>query len=160
MSDRIAVMNHGVIEQLGPPTEIYEEPRTAFVAEFIGTSNFLRGRLDTAADELAQIALRDGSTIRARRRPDGPSDGEVLVMVRPEHVAVERDGAGGSNELRATIREVVYLGSFIRYVAELPAGDLVTVEEQNLPGAARAVVGESVRLRVAPEHCLVLDRAQ
>ena len=153
-------MKLAVIEQIGPTSKIYEELRTTFVAEFIGMSNFLRGRLGSVTDGTAQIALRDGSTIRARRRPDGPSNGEVLVMVRPEHVAVERDGAGGKNELRATIREVVYLGTYIRYVAELPAGDLVTVEEQNLPGAARAAVGESLRLRVAPEHCLILDRAR
>jgi ABC-type Fe3+/spermidine/putrescine transport system ATPase subunit len=88
MSDRIAVMNQGVVEQLGPPAEIYEEPRTAFVAEFIGTSNFLRGRLDGVGDGTASIVLADGARLQARRRPDGPTDGEVLVMVRPEHLAL------------------------------------------------------------------------
>ena len=162
MSDRIAVMNQGVVEQLGPPTEIYEEPRTAFVAEFIGTSNFLRGRLDGVEDGRASIVLPDGARLRARRRPGGPTDGEVLVMVRPEHLALGgRNGTDGrANELRALVKEVVYLGSYIRFVVELAAGDVVTVEEMNLPGAARAGVGEAVTLRVAPEHCLLLPRPE
>ncbi len=162
MSDRIAVMNQGVVEQLGPPTEIYEEPRTAFVAEFIGTSNFLRGRLDGVEEETANIVLADGVQLRARRRPDGPTDGEVLVMVRPEHLALGGGNGtdGRANELRALVKEVVYLGSYIRFVAELATGDTVTVEEMNLPGAVRAGIGESVTLRVAPEHCLLLARPE
>ena len=80
-------------------------------------------------------------------------------MVRPEHLVLGR-ADGEANELRATIREVVYLGSYIRYLAELASGDGVTVEEQNRPGGARGAVGESVTLRVAPEHCLLLDRAE
>ena len=161
MSDRIVVMNGGLVEQVGTPTEIYEQPRTAFVAEFIGTSNFLRGRLGDGLDdggETARVTLRDGATIGVRRRPTGPTEGEVLVMVRPEHLVLGR-GDGEANELRAAIKEVVYLGSYIRYVAELASGDLVTVEEQNRPGSARGAVGKSVSLRVAPAHCLVLDRA-
>ncbi len=158
MSDRIAVMNQGLIEQLGSPTEIYEEPRTAFVAEFIGTSNFLRGTLAGAEDGLARVALGDGLELRARHRPDGPSAGAVLVMVRPEHLAIRPPG-DGANALHGTVKEVVYLGSFIRYIAELATGESVTVEEQNLPGAVRAGVGEPITLSAAPEHCLVLERA-
>jgi ABC-type Fe3+/spermidine/putrescine transport system ATPase subunit len=162
MSDRIVVMNQGLVEQIGAPTAIYEEPRTAFVAEFIGTSNLLQGQLghglDTA-DGLTPVTLRDGAAIRARRRPTAPTDGEVLVMVRPEHLMIG-GGDGEANELRAAIKEVVYLGSYIRYVAELTSGELVTVEEQNRPGSARGAVGEAVALRVAPEHCLVLDRVE
>jgi ABC-type Fe3+/spermidine/putrescine transport system ATPase subunit len=105
------------------------------------------------------VTLRDGATIRARRRPTAPTDGEVLVMVRPEHLVI---GGGDveANELRGAIKEVVYLGSYIRYIAELTSGELVTVEEQNRPGSARAAVGEAVTFRVAPEHCLVLDRVE
>jgi spermidine/putrescine transport system ATP-binding protein len=161
MSDRIAVMNQGRIEQIGSPTEIYEAPKTAFVAEFIGTSNFLRGELANgleAGRELASVTLRDGAVLRARLNPSGPTAGEVLVMVRPEHVVLGGD-EGAANALRAAIREVVYLGSSIRYVAELASGERLTVEEQNRPGAARGSVGEMVTLRVAPEHCLVLDAA-
>ena len=84
MSDRIVVMNQGLIEQIGEPTAIYEEPRTAFVAEFIGTSNFLRGQLGQgleAGDVTVPVTLRDGATIRARPPADGadrrrgPGDG-------------------------------------------------------------------------------------
>jgi spermidine/putrescine ABC transporter ATP-binding subunit len=160
MSDRIAVMNHGVVEQLGPPTEIYEEPRTAFVAEFIGTSNFLHGRLTGVDGDTAGVRLADGTDVRVRRRPDGPSGGDVLVMIRPEHLALGGASAtaGGANQLRALVKQVIYLGSYIRFVAEFSNGDEVTIEELNLPGAARAAVGETVTLRVAPEHCLVLAR--
>jgi spermidine/putrescine ABC transporter ATP-binding subunit len=161
MSDRIAVMNQGRIEQIGSPTEIYEAPKTAFVAEFIGTSNFLRGELANgleAGRELASVTLRDGAVLRVRLNPSGPTAGEVLVMVRPEHLVLGGD-EGAANALRAAIREVVYLGSSIRYVAELASGERLTVEEQNRPGAARGSVGEMVTLRVAPEHCLVLDAA-
>jgi spermidine/putrescine ABC transporter ATP-binding subunit len=157
MSDRIAVMNQGIIEQIGPPAEIYEQPLTSFVAEFIGSSNFLRGCITASEDGTACFALRDGTRVRARRRPDGPTDGEVLVMIRPEHLLLG-PGDGAANELRASIKEVVYLGSSIRYVAELASGERVTVEEQNRPGAARASVGDSILLHVAPQHCLVLER--
>jgi spermidine/putrescine ABC transporter ATP-binding subunit len=162
MSDRIAVMNQGRIEQIGSPTEIYEAPKTAFVAEFIGTSNFLRGQLSNGLEssgELASVSLRDGAALRVRRTMAEPSSGEVLVMIRPEHLILG-SGDGAANALRAAIKEVVYLGSSIRYVAELASGERLTVEEQNRPGAARGSVGEMVTLRVAPEHCLVLDAAE
>jgi spermidine/putrescine transport system ATP-binding protein len=158
MSDRVAVMNQGVVEQIGSPTEIYEQPRTAFVAEFIGTSNFLRGRLAAGDNGLARVILPNHIELRVRRRAtdqEPRTAGDVLIMIRPEHLALGRT-AGELNALPASIKEVVYLGSYIRYVAELASGDLVMVEEQNVPGAARGAVGESVVLRVAPEHCLFL----
>jgi len=77
-------------------------------------------------------------------------------MIRPENLGL-RARPESALALDGSIKEVVYLGSYIRYVAELPSGDLLTVEEQNLPGAARAVVGEAVTIYVAPEHCLVLN---
>src|SRR5438067_5193414 len=89
MSDRIAVMNQGRIEQLGPPTEIYEQPRSAFVAEFIGTSNFLRGHLAASENGLARVALPDGTEILARADGDRPPGEEALVMIRPEHLTLK-----------------------------------------------------------------------
>ena len=156
MSDRIAVMNQGRIEQLGPPTEIYEQPRSAFVAEFIGTSNFLRGHLAASENGLARVALPDGTEILARADGDRPPGEEALVMIRPEHLTLKPSEADALT-LTASIKEVVYLGSFIRYLAEVASGDVLTVEEPNLPGAARARVGDPVALHVSPRYCLLLN---
>ncbi|HYU18496.1 MAG TPA: ABC transporter ATP-binding protein [Chloroflexota bacterium] len=160
MSDRIAVMDQGVIEQVGPPAEIYEQPRTPFVAEFIGTSNFLRGRLASVENKLARVILRDGTELWARQPDAGQRGEDVLLMIRPEHLRAARGEAHGPgtdrNELRAKVTDVVYLGSYIRYAAEVSSGEAVTVEEQNVPGAARCASGELVTLEVAPEHCLLL----
>ena len=107
MSDAVAVMNHGVIEQFGAPREVFEQPRTEFVARFMGADNVLEGRVAAADGEAQGIDLPTG---RVRARASGRSLGErILVAVRPENVALSRrdDPLG----IRAVVTSVVYHGA-------------------------------------------------
>ena len=107
MSDAIAVMNHGVIEQFGAPRETFERPRTEFVARFMGAENVLEGRV-AAADGEAQVI--DLGTGRARARASGRSVGErILIAVRPENIALSRQD--DRLDMRAVVTSVVYHGA-------------------------------------------------
>ncbi len=133
MSDRIAVFNKGKIEQIGTPHDMYERPSTAFVAGFLGTSNFLSG-------EQARALGASGS-----------------VSVRPEKIRIlaSHDPVpSGMHSAQGIIRDVVYLGTFTRYLVELHGGKMVNdfiVMEQNVGSVARAR-GQQVTLAWQPEH--------
>jgi putative spermidine/putrescine transport system ATP-binding protein len=120
LSDRIAVFNHGRIEQLGTPTEIYEQPRSPFVATFVGTSNVFDAELSRA------VLGRDG-----------------VNALRPEKIALNGAGAGAPG----TVAEVIYLGAGSRVLVDLDAGSRVTVLEQNSAGR-EAVVQRGERVRI------------
>jgi putative spermidine/putrescine transport system ATP-binding protein len=137
MSDRLAVFNHGRIEQVGAPAEVYERPATAFVAGFVGTSNLLRG-------PVAEAILGQGGTF----------------TVRPEKIRLGEPGdPTGPDEISAlgTIRSVVYLGPDTRFVVGLDAGSDLVVTQQNLRTSsvdALALAGRPVRLIWNRQHNL------
>jgi spermidine/putrescine transport system ATP-binding protein len=105
MSDRLAVMHGGRIRQLGTPREVYEEPATAFVADFLGVSNLMSGTADGTG-----VVTVDGVRLEAGAG-DTRASGEVRVTIRPERVELEPGGASGPSRIRCTVRELVYLGS-------------------------------------------------
>jgi spermidine/putrescine transport system ATP-binding protein len=154
MSDRIAVMNDGQLEQLGGPREIYDHPRTAFVADFIGSLN----ALDLTIDELVggYAVSRFGECERVVAAVDaGHGAGEtVRIAVRPEHVQLGRTVEGGSH-LEGTIAEVVYLGMYTQLHVDTRAGRIVSHRLAD-ESAARLEPGERVTLSWAPEHASVL----
>jgi putative spermidine/putrescine transport system ATP-binding protein len=137
MSDRMAVVNKGRIEQVGAPAEVYERPTTRFVAGFVGTSNLLTGSV------AEQIIGRSGT-----------------FTVRPEKIHLaELDSVAGSDENSATgrIHDVVYLGSETRFVVALDAGSRLVVTRQNLATSsteALALQGQAVRLIWKRQHDL------
>jgi spermidine/putrescine transport system ATP-binding protein len=111
MSDHIAVMSDGWVEQIGTPTEIYQRPATPFVAGFIGEANLLPGQLESRAHGLATVALAGGS-VAVRDVPDAAES--VLVMVRPEKVRVDRAGPTGLTAgIPATVQEVIFRGPIV-----------------------------------------------
>ena len=162
MSDRIAVMNHGVIEQLGSPEDVYERPRTEFVAGFIGVSNLMPGEVVAADGTRLDIRLDSGPTVRAEG--EGVSAGDrCRLVVRPEklHVAHVEDPAGAERpSVEGVVESAVYLGTATQMVVKLAADVRLTVlvpnadeaERQRLPGA-----GARVRLSWAPEHMHVVS---
>jgi len=108
MADRIVVMNQGVIEQVGSPLDIYRQPASAFVAEFIGTMNFLSGRMVAAgAAQVGEVEL----AVEAEGVPVGR---DVTLAIRPEDISVDRPAAAGGNVLEATVDTVSFLGAFYR----------------------------------------------
>jgi ABC-type Fe3+/spermidine/putrescine transport system ATPase subunit len=142
LSDRIAVMDRGRIQQLGTPREVYGAPATRFVADFIGASNLLRGQATTADC----VALGGGFTVRVDTTRPLAIGESVELAIRPERVTLTAAGAGGAPGANAAIGKVVrstYLGAQIEVTVELPGGQRVAAlvgEPSPLPlGAGHAV---------------------
>jgi len=142
LSDRVAVMNHGRLEQLGTPLELYESPRTRFVAEFVGESNVIEGTV--AAGAGGGLALLTAKGLRLPLRAGGAAVGERLtLLVRPEKITL---AAGGDALLEGEVAEAIYLGEATRYVVR--AGDeTLVVKHQNTAAGGALAVGARVGLR-------------
>jgi spermidine/putrescine transport system ATP-binding protein len=154
MSDRIAVMDRGSVLQVADPRTIYERPASRFVADFIGTSNFLSGRVREAGVE-AVIELDGGGVVRTER-PAGVSAGQAVTLaVRPERMRLERapaQAAPGSergwNALAGVVGELVYTGSDTQYFVELgPSGTVMVRGPNDAPPEMRPARGERVWVR-------------
>ncbi len=133
MSDRIAVMDRGRVLQVGDPRSIYQRPSSRFVADFIGVSNFLSGRVRETGVE-AVIELDGGGEVRAERTVDLAVGQTVSVAIRPERMRLESAPVGperGWNALTGVIRELVYTGSDTQYFVEVGASGAVMVRVPN-----------------------------
>ena len=150
MADTIAVMNLGQIEQLGTPSELYERPRSAFVAGFLGKSNLLAG---TVTDD-GRIHLDDGTVVHART--DG-RQGAVAVGVRPEKVAL---GNGGVNRLPGRVKELAYIGVATEVVVATAVGELTVFQQNVEAGGLAPQPGSEVTLSWAPDATFVIDRGE
>jgi len=142
MSDRIAVFNNGGIEQVGSAQQLYEAPVSLFVAQFLGDSNIIEGRI---AEEAGRSFLVDGHQ-RFEIEGHQPNDTGAALVIRPERVVVAADtaGLGGrENRLQGTIAEVVYLGSRRRLVVQCPSTRFLV--DESAAGAHRGL-GDSVWL--------------
>ena len=132
MADTVAVMNKGHIEQLGAPAELYDLPRTRFVANFLGQANTGVGTIkDTDGDHLVADVL--GTQVKILRSRSQVHEGEVLFGVRPEKVTVSRkqpDGVG--NDVKGVVRDVSFLGVATSYLVDMPSGTTWSCYEQNL----------------------------
>jgi spermidine/putrescine transport system ATP-binding protein len=157
MSDRIAVMQGGRVEQLGTPEELYERPRTKFVADFIGTSNLLSGMVESVEGSTAVVRLGSGDPCRIGGA--GRTAGEAVdVSLRPESIRIEpRNGTAREavDWLPATVEQVAYLGSSVQYRVRTPGGLIVAVLANK--GESRYERGDDVELAWAPSEALVLD---
>lgn len=163
MSDRIAVMRAGRIEQLGAPEELYERPRTTFVAGFLGVSNLLDGTVAGRSADLLEVRLPDGTIVRA---PSGDLNGatDVRIGVRPEKLRVmpgevaEADESG-LNALTGTVVDASYVGVHTQYLVKTADGHRLSVYAQNLEtkGSSETLAdGASVRITWRPEHTFVI----
>jgi spermidine/putrescine transport system ATP-binding protein len=158
MSDRIAVMNGGRVEQTGSPREIYERPSTAFVADFIGSLNALDLRIDELVGENAVMRLGEDERIVVPVGT-GHRPGETLrVAVRPERVNIDTAGSpllDGGSRLEGTIAEIVFLGMYTQFHVDTRAGALVShrlADESLTPLEA----GSRVSLSWEPEQASLL----
>lgn len=157
MSDRLAVMSNGQIEQIGTPSEVYEEPGTAYVADFLGVSNLMDVRCDGAdASARAKVRLGDFDLLAAK----GVTDlrGSAKATIRPERIRLEAQGSTGENRVPGMIDRVVYVGSTLQVIVHLPSGHTLQAwvhnEGESLPyeqGAAVAVHLPVDALRVLPD---------
>jgi spermidine/putrescine transport system ATP-binding protein len=159
MSDRIAVMNAGNVEQIGSPTEIYDRPSTVFVASFIGQANLWHGKQTGMSGDFADLAVL-GTTLRAR-----PGDtkieagGQATLMVRPERVRVSMDPHTGVVSVPATVSDLTFQGPVLRLQLEAADGSPILAHvgpEQDLPMLRP---GDLVHVGWLPEASLVLPAA-
>jgi spermidine/putrescine transport system ATP-binding protein len=161
MSDRLVVMNTGRIEQLGSPRELYEHPATRFVANFIGTSNILTGRLERRADAWALAGLGPDQRVLVADAGDTREGQDVELAVRPEKIVLrtEQDPPPPDRTaLKVKVDEVVYLGTSTQYRTVTDGGDAIAVYRQNAsatPGAD-VLAGQVGWLEWPPEHSYVL----
>ena len=147
MSDRIAVMNNGRIEQAGSPTDLYDRPLSRFVAEFIGESNFLQGTVLGFEGGQVLVSL-GGTTMRAAGHNNPKVGSSVAIGVRPEKMLFrDRDGPTQGdqlNSLPARVREMTFVGETYRYVVETDFGALVTLKQQHRYTVRSRTVSEPV----------------
>jgi putative spermidine/putrescine transport system ATP-binding protein len=159
LSDRIAVLSHGHIEQIGTPSEIYEEPATAFVAEFIGSSNLLPGRIVEQGGGATVVETAGGLRLHcAVGNANGGS--EVSVLLRPERIGVRSPGAGNGdlNRFAARIADVTYLGEDLHLGLELAGGQVLRAALKNT-GTARGLMPlQPVEIVIDPADLRLLWR--
>ena len=158
MSDRIAVMSGGRVEQYDAPEAIYHRPATEFVADFIGDANILRGTVVESPDR-RHVALRDESgaiVSAAARNGASPAVGELAsVVVRPENVRLLDVGEQGENELVGLLREVVFAGSSVKVYVALPGGREFIARADRLPAMTP---NQEIRLSWRTEEAVVVPK--
>jgi spermidine/putrescine transport system ATP-binding protein len=155
MSDRLAVMKDGKIDQIGTPQEVYERPATAFVASFLGASNLLEATLDSTEGDTARLSLVDGTsvTMPADRLPKRTD--RLRIGVRPEKVRIDSSPAtapGTANVLRGRLRVATFMGVSRQYEVEGPGDADITVVAQNVGDGVAARPGDEITLSWDPKH--------
>ena len=152
MSDEIAVMNDGQLEQLGTATEIYEEPESEFVADFIGETNLISGTYgedgDGAVVENEELAFTVPSTPEA--------SGDVSFAIRPEKIRIGDDASGLANRFEAEVVDEIYKGNLGKFVVELKNGQELTVDMQIRDQGQYLSVGNTVTVGWSPDNTVVL----
>jgi spermidine/putrescine transport system ATP-binding protein len=163
LSDRIAVLSHGRIEQIGTPGDIYERPATAFVAEFIGSSNMLRARIVEGGDSgmivVTDAGLRLCCSIPSNDEFDASAD--VSILLRPERVHVETPGGGtslGQNRVSARIADVTYLGEDLHLSLDLVSGDRLRASLKNANAARGWAPQQAVEIVIDAADIRLLRR--
>jgi spermidine/putrescine ABC transporter ATP-binding subunit len=159
MSDRIAIMNHGRICQVGSPGEVYERPANPFVGRFLGEANLIEGTVTAKAGEVARLRLPSGQELRAPRNNSCVA-GPGMLFIRPERVKIApgtaASGEPGVNALSGNIRRCSFLGNILRYAVDLEGTAPIAVDLQNTAGVVPLPVGAPVVLRWRVSDSLIL----
>lgn len=167
MADTVAVMNAGRVEQLGSPSDLYENPNTTFVANFLGTSNLIEAEVDSKSGDEIILKAGGGKLVLPEARCSAPTTtgGKVLVGVRPEKITLTHaDDAGeipaGRNRITGKIADSSFIGVSTQYVIDSPVCPEFEVYAQNIDRDLRLRPGADVVLHWNPAHTFGLDAAQ
>jgi spermidine/putrescine ABC transporter ATP-binding subunit len=148
MSDRIAVMNQGRIEQIGTPSELYDAPSSRFVASFIGESNLFEGRIVAVEPDRVSVDVPGIGLLIAPNRESVVADSDIAVTVRPEKIVFTDGGVFGSmNALDAVVEGVVFVGDSRRYEVRAGTGLHLVVKQHNRAGLRQYQPGDAVHLQ-------------
>jgi len=161
LSDRIAVLSHGHIEQIGTPDEIYERPATSFVAEFIGNSNLLPATIVERGEREVIVEIERGLRLRSAGGNLAGDGDEVVVLIRPERIQIKAPGVGGTpghNRFSARIVTVTYLGDDLRLDLELATGQMLQGALKNAGAARDWTPAQMVQILVGPADLRLLRR--
>jgi spermidine/putrescine transport system ATP-binding protein len=154
MSDRIAVMNEGKVQQVADPPTLYEHPNNRFVADFIGQTNVFSGTVEAVDGSRVTLSVPSGQKVEASTGEAEVGVGQAAhATVRPEKV---RFGGEGDNVMTVRIHQIVYLGVSTQYIADLPGGEKLILYQQNTTEENHPQIGEEARVSWDARNCLIL----
>jgi spermidine/putrescine transport system ATP-binding protein len=154
MSDRIAVMNEGKVQQVADPPTLYEHPNNRFVADFIGQTNVFSGTVEAVDGSRVTLSVPSGQKVEASTGEAEVGVGQAAhATVRPEKV---RFGGEGDNVMTVRIHQIVYLGVSTQYIADLPGGEKLVLYQQNTTEENHPQIGEEARVSWDARNCLIL----
>jgi putative spermidine/putrescine transport system ATP-binding protein len=160
MSDRIAVFNDGRIQQLAPPSDLYERPDNSFVAGFIGENNKLFGKIEEIADGRALVRLATGELIDATPVNVSHKGQDTLVSIRPERVEFKPERLPeGAHAIEAEVLEFIYMGDLFRTRLRVAGSDDFVIKSRNTLGQRMLRPGEKIKIGWAPADARALDPA-
>jgi spermidine/putrescine transport system ATP-binding protein len=154
MSDRIAVMSEGRVEQVGPPTEVYEEPSTTFVADFLGVSNLMGAQAHGGSNGRCRVSVGEFELYAAQG--ETTTTGDTKIVIRPERVHLEPHDSTGENRVPGMVERVVYLGNANQVIIGLANGDKVQALVQNTGQELTYKQGDPVRVYMPADALRVL----
>jgi len=154
MSDRLAVMSNGRVEQIGTPSDVYEEPTTAYVADFLGVSNLMDANVTGGDAEGATVRLGEFDLVAAHGDTD--TRGGVKMVIRPERVHLEPAGTTGQNRVPGMVERVVYVGSIMQVIVHLAPGQTLQAWVQNQGEELPYAQGQAVAVYLPPDAIRVL----
>jgi putative spermidine/putrescine transport system ATP-binding protein len=157
MSNRVAVFDDGVIQQLSTPDVLYEEPENAFVAQFIGENNKISGELTEIAEDRCIVKVDSGEIVKALRVNVGQVGDRTTLSLRPERVTLDPAAGSLENVFEGTVRELIYLGDHLRTRIDVCGNDDFIVKVPNAAGRLKIGKGEKINVGWTPEDCRALD---
>jgi len=156
MSDRLAVMSNGRVEQIGTPSQIYEEPTTTYVADFLGVSNLMDARAEgTDGDGRCRVRLGEFELVAGQG--DAGARGDAKIVIRPERVRLEAQGTTGENRVPGMVERVVYVGSIMQVIVHLAPGGTLQAWVQNQGEGVPFQQGTAVTVHLPPTALRVLQ---
>ncbi len=157
MSDRIAVFEDGIIQQIAPPDDLYERPDNSFVAQFIGENNTLRGKVDAIEEGVARVTLDDGQKVSAIAiNVDAPGV-PTLLSIRPERVVINPEEENMAQTVDGHVEQMIYLGDHIRCRMTVAGNDEFIVKIPNASDSKLLAVGQDIRIGWMTDDCRALD---
>jgi putative spermidine/putrescine transport system ATP-binding protein len=158
MSDRIAVFNDGRIQQLAPPSDLYERPENIFVASFIGENNVLPGTIEQLDGDRALVRLDGGGVIDATAVNIREKGQRTTVSIRPERVEFKPEMMSqGAHTIEAQVMEVIYMGDILRARLKVAGSDNFVMKMRNTIGQTRLDPGQVIRIGWHPQDARALD---
>ncbi len=160
MSDRVAVFNDGVVQQLAPPDQLYEAPLNSFVAQFIGENNTLEGIVTRFDEGRCVVRLDSGDEIDAKPVNVSRVGERTRVSIRPERVEVNKARLRpGVHTLKARVEEFIYMGDMFRTRLNVAGSNDFIIKSRNAPDQIRLQPGQEIEIGWLPEDCRALDAA-